>query len=537
MKRFTTLLAILFAFIGNSQIQFSPTSNIEMTIANIFGVQCDGVSNVTGNVFGPWAGRFENGSSLGLNSGLMLSTGPINGANWPSSAFLSQQIGLPGDADLENPLYNGQSFFIQSFDAVYVQFDFTPTLSDTIRFNYVFASEEYPEYVGSTFTDRFLFLVKHDTLDYENIAKVPGDTIAVEINSINHTTNSSYFVMNLSGPTANNFAFDGYTVPLEAKFYAQAGVTYTIKLVLGDLGDGVFDSALLLGEQDSYNDVGGSLTVNGNPAEGIIDVFNVIDDTLLATPIISAPVTSGNYNIDSLETGVYHIRFTPDPIAHPGAAPLYFTDGDTWSTASPIGLPCFLDFANINSTTTPLLNGDGSISGVITIDTSYTKAVTEPFPNALVKLLDVSNETIAFAYTATDGSYSFSNLPAGIYTVLVDAPYIPQLDQHTIPVTGNEQITGADLEVLTDGIHALNNLNLGIVDEISLTTKVYPNPADDKVSIGVNKICDYTLVSLTGAVVLEGKLNPGLSELDLTKIEAGVYNLQIEGKNHRLIIR
>jgi hypothetical protein len=130
---------------------------------------------------------------------------------------------------------------------------------------------------------------------------------------------------------------------------------------------------------------------------------------------------------------------------------LYFTDGDTWSTASPIGLPCFLDFANINSTTTPLLNGDGSISGVITIDTSYTKAVTEPFPNALVKLLNVSNETVAFAYTATDGSYSFANLPAGIYTVLVDAPYIPQLDQHTIPVTGNEQITGADLEVLTDG--------------------------------------------------------------------------------------
>ncbi len=247
MKRFTTLLAILLAFIGNSQIQFSPTSNIEMTIANIFGVQCDGVSNVTGNVFGPWAGRFESGSSLGLNSGLMLSTGPINGANWPSSAFLSQQIGLPGDADLENPLYNGQAFFIQSFDAVYVQFDFTPTLSDTIRFNYVFASEEYPEYVGSSFTDRFLFLVKHDTLDYVNIARVPGDTIAVEINSINQTTNSSYFVLNQGIPTAGNFAFDGYTVPLEAKFYAQAGVTYTIKLVLGDLGDAVFDSALLLG--------------------------------------------------------------------------------------------------------------------------------------------------------------------------------------------------------------------------------------------------------------------------------------------------
>ena len=140
---------------------------------------------------------------------------------------------MPGDNDII--LYgnlSGQGAY--SYDAIAVHFDFTPIISDTIRFNYIFASEEYPEYSNTTYNDRFLFLVSENGGTPVNIAQVPGTTTPVEINSINQIVNSQYYNDNSIGSNSVNFVFDGYTVPLEAKFFAQVGNTYHIKLVISD---------------------------------------------------------------------------------------------------------------------------------------------------------------------------------------------------------------------------------------------------------------------------------------------------------------
>ncbi|MFN5633038.1 MAG: choice-of-anchor L domain-containing protein, partial [Flavobacteriia bacterium] len=357
------LFASAFTSFTQQSIQFAPVTNIDMMIANIFGIQCGSVSNVQVTAGIDQIGRFEYGSTIGLNSGLVMTTGAVAGSNQPSSEFSSTMMMSNGDADIDAfGVAAGQSY--PSYDAGFIEFDFTPTSSDTVRFNYILASEEYPEFANTSFTDRFLFLISENGSPYVNVATIPGTSIPVEINSINATVNPQFYIDN---STSLNFVFDGYTVPLEAKFFAQAGVSYHVKLVIADLSDSAFDSAIFLDEQNAYSNLSGALTVNGQPASGTLEIFNFIGDTLLAQPVQTLAVTNGTYNADSLETGMYHIRFTPDAAAFPGVAPLYYTSGDTWSTASVIGIPCFFNSGNINSTTLAPLSGDGVIGGTIII--------------------------------------------------------------------------------------------------------------------------------------------------------------------------
>ena len=65
----------------------------------------------------------------------------------------------------------------------------------------------------------------------------------VSINFVNHILNSQFYVDNMGGL---DLEYDGRTVPLPASFYAEAGDTYHIKMVIGDGGDAIYDSGIFL---------------------------------------------------------------------------------------------------------------------------------------------------------------------------------------------------------------------------------------------------------------------------------------------------
>jgi hypothetical protein len=531
------LLTFLSSSIGAQTIQFSAINNLDMMIANIFGVQCDGVSNVQLMAIPEQVGRFENGSSIGLTSGLVMSTGFVSGSQQPSIVFNNTAFGGQGDVDIANfGIQAGQ--VPTNYDACIVEFDFSPTLSDTISFTYVLASEEYPEYANTSFTDRFLFLVAANGGAYANIAFLPGTTIPVEINSVNAIVNPQYYVDNTVGPNASSFVYDAYTTPFVAQFYAQSGVSYHIKLVIADVSDGAFDSAIFLDEQESFNDINGALTVNNMPANGVLEVFNFIGDTLLAQPIQTITVTNGTYLADSLQTGMYHVRFTPNPVLYPGVPPLYYTNGDTWATADAIGLPCFLNNGNINSDSLNVASGSGVIMGNIVIDTTYLKSIAVPFENALVKLIDQSNQVIAFTYSDANGNYQFTAVPTGFYSIKLDVPYIPQVNEHTISLIGNDIIIGADFSILSDGIVAIDNLELGVVMETDFNVDMFPNPANEKVVLtnGSSFPLSYELISVSGIVIQTGMIGVGKTSLDIQHLSEGIYFVKFGEKELRKLI-
>jgi uncharacterized repeat protein (TIGR01451 family) len=130
-----------------------------------------------------------------------------------------------------------------TFDAAVLEFDFVPA-SSTVSFRYVFASDEYNEFVG-LINDVFAFFI-----DGQNVALVPGTSTPIAINTVNLDTNSAFYRNNdpsdLGIPTPFGTQFDGFTTVLIATATLTPNVSHHIKLAIADTDDFVLDSAVFL---------------------------------------------------------------------------------------------------------------------------------------------------------------------------------------------------------------------------------------------------------------------------------------------------
>src|SRR6185503_12563908 len=130
------------------------------------------------------------------------------------------------------------------------EFDFVPTGS-TVAFQYVFASEEYNEFVGSSFNDVFGFFVNG-----VNLALLPGTNSPVAVNNVNGTTNAVLYVPNRFGdvsadvpgqPGPLDTEADGLTQVLSFTAPVTAGQTNHLKLAIADTSDAIYDSWIFVG--------------------------------------------------------------------------------------------------------------------------------------------------------------------------------------------------------------------------------------------------------------------------------------------------
>ncbi|MES2590353.1 MAG: choice-of-anchor L domain-containing protein [Bacteroidota bacterium] len=191
------------------------------------------VSNATFNCAANAIGSFTGPSSIGFTNGVILTTGDISVASPNTNSGSAQACNnTPGDPQLAS----------NTDDACALEFDIIP-LCDTLKFNYVFGSEEYPEWVGTPFNDAFAFYISGPGITGQpNIAKIPGTNTFVTIGNVNSNTNSQYFVTN-SGSTIE---YDGYTTTLTAWALVQPCQTYHLKIVIADVADCNYDSGVFL---------------------------------------------------------------------------------------------------------------------------------------------------------------------------------------------------------------------------------------------------------------------------------------------------
>ncbi len=188
--------------------------------------------------------------NLGMGAGILLSTGQATTA--PAGFFHNTILGTPGDPQLDSII---DPRLTQ--DATILEFDFY-VASDSLKFEYVFASEEYNDYAAgnppSAYNDVFAFFISGPGIvGQQNLAVVPGTTTPVSINTINNgysagvssgpCTNCQYYIDNVNGPSVY---FDGFTTVLTAKTAVQPCQTYHIKLAIADATDGAFDSGVFL---------------------------------------------------------------------------------------------------------------------------------------------------------------------------------------------------------------------------------------------------------------------------------------------------
>ncbi len=196
------------------------------------------VSNVVYRGCPAGAGTFGGGSGIvGFEGGIMLSSGSVASAIGPNTVGnFSTICDAPGDADLD-ALIPGST----TQDASVLEFDFVPT-AGTVAFQYVFASEEYLEFVGTPFNDVFGFFVNG-----VNQALIPGTTTPVAINNVHNVgagSNAVFFVDNTCSEAGcpRDTEADGLTQVLSFTAQVTPNQTNHIKLAIADAADPVFDS-------------------------------------------------------------------------------------------------------------------------------------------------------------------------------------------------------------------------------------------------------------------------------------------------------
>ncbi|MCB9360543.1 MAG: choice-of-anchor L domain-containing protein [Flavobacteriales bacterium] len=227
-------------------------------------------------------------STIGLNSGLVLSSGEV----------MSNQPGGMPDTDIEgtygvNPNWGGgdpdlltvaksvttnpdAAFISSTHDMAMIEFDFVPT-GDTVKFNFVFASEEYTAFINSSYNDVFGFFISGPGIvgpyaapggfpnGAKNIALVPGTTLPITISTIYSDPfqtppnfNAQYYIDNSNN---NTHELNGFTTVLTAVAAVQCGELYHMRLAVADAQDGILDTDVFL-EAGSFSS--NTITLNSN---------------------------------------------------------------------------------------------------------------------------------------------------------------------------------------------------------------------------------------------------------------------------------
>ncbi|MGY6560916.1 MAG: choice-of-anchor L domain-containing protein [Luteibaculaceae bacterium] len=230
-------------------------------------------------------GYFAQGGILGMDEGIIMSSGNAVSAI-PNSGNASTNLGGGGDADLLQVAQSVPNLLGQTFgtpnsmnDVAIIEFKFIPT-GDTVRFNFVFASREWPSnfgsgFVNTSFNDAFGFFISGPGItcppgqcfsappgfgQSRNLAVIPETNIPITISSVHNgqgaipPLNNAFFIPNNLQTPPPTINYWGYTTVLTATTSVICGETYHIKLAIGDGQDGTLDSAVLLEAQSFSSD-------------------------------------------------------------------------------------------------------------------------------------------------------------------------------------------------------------------------------------------------------------------------------------------
>jgi hypothetical protein len=207
------------------------------------------VSNVSYSGAPAAAGMFSGGGDIvGFEGGIVLGTGRIASVEGPNQVVdATTDDGTPGDTLLDVLSGSGNP----TMDAAVLSFDFVPRGS-TITFEYVFASEEYNDYVNTGYNDVFAFYVNG-----ENCAVVGKPALPVSINTINNgnpfgippVSHPELYRNNdidSNGGATIDTEMDGLTTVLTCTARVEPGVKNHMRLAIADGGDPAYDSNVFL---------------------------------------------------------------------------------------------------------------------------------------------------------------------------------------------------------------------------------------------------------------------------------------------------
>lgn len=245
---------------------------------SIFG---NGVQVNSANYYGDIdsAGTYSNANAVmpGVapsDTGIILSTGNAEDiTNWRGQSNQSTSTST-NTSGIDNFSQFNAAAGTTTYDAAVLDVHFTPE-SSLMTMQFVFSSEEYPEFQNSIYQDFFGVWINGQQVD---LAVGNGD---MDVGNINTTNNINMFVNNSTD--AFNTEMDGFTITMTLTMNVNVNVPNTIRIAVADVSDTNYDSNLMI----AANSVQTSLVAE-------TDTFNIAPDGTRTIDVLGNDVSANN---------------------------------------------------------------------------------------------------------------------------------------------------------------------------------------------------------------------------------------------------
>jgi hypothetical protein len=508
------LYSVLFVLSAlSSQAQFVVDSILDQSAAleNLFLANGIFVNNIsfTGDIaqFGTFTGG--DAVNLGISSGIVMSNGHAQYVMIENPSSLAI-VGSPSNNVDLNTLTG-----FSTYDLAQMDFDFVAT-GDSMTFQFVFGSQEYPEWVGSSYNDVFGFFVSGPGIagtfsnGARNIALVPGTGDFVSINTINSTVNSSLYISNvidtITNQNSGTMRPDGYTVPMFAAIGGLVvGESYHITLALADASDGALDSWVFLGG-NSFQQF---CTVNfmeesedrGAQQCLLSQVKADLDYTVFCGTITLENQSQVNMNVAN---AYYDMGDGNTIVAHAT---------DVYSYTTPGNYTVKLVYQTVDGFTSKYTLGTFPISEMMP---------SEPFISQNGTIVSIDNYDPSWLvswFVSVDGGFTYTELE-GITTPSFDVTGIVSDGSFIYAGISNGCLNSSVAQAVVVGVNELHQNSFS----------VYPQPADQEIFFSnVNEPKTVKAFDATGKLVLiENNVS---SVLNISSLSPGFYVLHVTNRN------
>lgn len=245
---------------------------------------------------------------------------------------------------------------------------------------------------------------------------------------------------------------------------------------------------------------------------------------MLKTHLFQNVITAGTPTVSFISQGTVclgsTVTFTNTSIGatnytwtFSGGSPSTSTLTNPSVTYSTTGIKNILLSAS-NSSGTATSSGTVSVKQVQAIVTSTNASCSSCSNGSGSVSANSGTNPYSYTWTPTGGNSSFAtNLSPACYTVVVKDAI---------------------------GCIASKSLCIGFSSGIENTSQthskllVYPNPAQNKITIELPGVFSYRLVNLLGVIVKQTSHNKNITEIDLSQTSKGIYFLEIEIGNDRI---
>lgn len=364
------------------------------------------------------------------------------------------------------------------------------------------------------------------------------------------STNSSlsYQFINTSTPgfTNQQWSFSdgtGSTDPNPLHTYAYPGI-YNACLTIWDSAgycQSTYCMVIFAGEASGDYTIAGIVMAGNTLAnQGIVWLIGANNNYTGETTIDP----SGNYNFGGVPAGSYYIyaMLTPGSPEFFDYLPTYYTSSLTWQEATivttgepngwyPVNLVSSMNWAQ----------GSAGITGTINWAGTFKTGGT-PAANVEIVLFNSTGLPITYTFSNIDGTFGFTNLPYGEYTI--HAEMTGKTTQEAIVILSDGSANASVNFIITET--AINTLGNNSIDSPTLQAgDPYPNPVNDLLYLELNSAVSGAVIAeiidLQGRVITSEMiaLSGGNNRISLSSgnLANGIYLLKISSEGYQPVQR